>query len=442
MFQFSLNFEKELQEKSPQIIIIIFKIITKVGGEYLIAVPILLVFIFFSFIKSSVFIAGFMICLQFHSMMKIWYGAIRPFWQNTNLYKGICDGGFGNPSGHSMVNTYLYLSLFVYIKEINILQGKYIFQGFILIFFIVWIFSIIFSRIILGMHSLNQVIYGTSLGLIFFLFFIQVFKLHKMPISYYKKFFKKTSYISYIFLIILLLSILSIINKFAFNNNINLEKYNDILNKLCGSDYPNYRRFNNDGLFGSLIIFSILGMYLGQILFWYLIDNKYKRSNNNYKNIDGSINNKNNIKNENNSSLNDIEFDDISNNEYDEDTSINVKNKDNDNEKNMEGLNNNYENRIIDELINDWADYRAYLFYPIKNIFIIILVIFVSLSPGLLLIIVTKNINLAFLFIFKFGIPFFSILFLLYSFGFFYIIKLSCGKKELLLKNLKFKVRN
>ena len=135
LFQFSLVFEQDLQKNSSQIILKIFKIITKFGGQYFIAVPVGLVIIFFSLIKSSVYIIGLMLCVQFHSMMKIWYGDIRPFWKETNLYKGICDGGFGNPSGLSMINTYLYLSLFVYLKDIDILKRKYIIQGFILLFF-------------------------------------------------------------------------------------------------------------------------------------------------------------------------------------------------------------------------------------------------------------------------------------------------------------------
>ena len=230
----------------------------------------------------------------------------------------------------------------------------------------------------------------------------------------------------------LLLISLTFISKFVINNNEKAQKYNEILNQLCGEDYPNYRKFNNDGLFGSLISFSIMGMYFGQIFFWYLIDKKYKINNNNYINLDGNI--KKNNKNDTHTSVNDIELSDISNDEYDEDSSINTKNKENDN--------NNDENRIIDELINNWTNYRVYLFSPIKNIFKIILVIFISIFPGLLFIIMPKNMNLVYLFLFKVSIPFFSVLFLIYSFGFFYIIIISCGKKELLLRNMNLKFKN
>ena len=87
-------------------------------------VPVGFILIFFSLIKSSVFMTGFLFCLQFHSMMKIWYGNTRPFWENKDLYKGICDGGFGNPSGHSMISTYLYLTLYIYLQDLKCFKNN------------------------------------------------------------------------------------------------------------------------------------------------------------------------------------------------------------------------------------------------------------------------------------------------------------------------------
>ena len=81
------------------------------------AVPVVIVLWYSTLIKSFIYLMGFIFCLQFHSMMKIWYGSKRPFWIEPSLYKGICDGGFGNPSGHSITTTFLYLSLiFLYIQ--------------------------------------------------------------------------------------------------------------------------------------------------------------------------------------------------------------------------------------------------------------------------------------------------------------------------------------
>ena len=191
LFKYSIDFEKKWQENATKETITTFKIFTKIGGEYLMAVPIIIVLWFFTLIKSYVYLMGFIFCLQFHSMMKIWYGNKRPFWQDPSLYKGICDGGFGNPSGHSITTSFLYLSLFFYYTQAKVTRDKYKILIIILLFCLFWIVMILLSRIILGMHSVNQVIYGTSLGLIISSFIFIVFKIHQLPVSIYKKFFRE-----------------------------------------------------------------------------------------------------------------------------------------------------------------------------------------------------------------------------------------------------------
>ena len=410
LFSYSLELEETLQNITPNGIILYFKIITKLGGEYFMAFPLGFVLCFFSLIKSSIYISGFLFVLQFHSMMKIWYGNTRPFWIKGKLYKEICDGGFGNPSGHSITTTYIYLTLFIYLKESKFLGKNLCVQIIIFIIFLFWILLIIFSRIILGLHSLNQIIYGSTLGIIVFLFITQVFKLHQMPILYYKKFFKEKIYIIITFSLLLFLSIFTVINKFIFNNNFEIEKYNNILNEKCGEEYPEYRRFNNDGVFGSLVIFALMGMYLGQILFWYLIDKRFKKNN---------ILQKSNISHE--LILNDIESEEE------------CEEEDYYNNNNIENINNN---KKIDEIINNWNRNRVLLFGSVKNVFKIIFIICLCISPLLLFILFSKNSNLFIIFFFKLGIPFFTILFMLYSYGFYYIIKISCGTKEFMLKRI------
>ena len=415
LFEFSLDFEEEWQENSPKQIIKFFKIITKFGGEYLMAMPILFILCFFSLIESSIYVFGLIFVLHFHSMMKIWYGDIRPFWKNKDLFQDICDGGFGNPSGHSISSTYLYLMLFIYLSQTKLLYKRYIIQTLLFLLLLTWIVLIILSRLILGIHSINQVIYGSTLGLIVVLLISVVFKLHQMPVIYYKKFFKEKIYISIIFSLILFLSIFSIISNFVFDNKSEIRKYEKVLNEKC-QDLPEYRKFNLDGLFGSFIIFGLLGMYSGQIVFWYLIDNNYKNNKKKKKMKRSALDH-------NNSSVNE---DMIGETVEEEEENDNDDNDDTENE----------ENRKIDELINNWNENRMLLFSTFGRLIKIISVLILCSIPLLLFILVPKNSNMVIVFIFKFGIPFFSVLFLLYGFGFYHIIKISCGPKKILLKQI------
>ena len=406
LFNYSIFFEKKWQKKASEATIITFKLFTKIGGEYFMAIPVLIVFCFFTLIKSYIFITFFIFCLQFHSLMKVWYGNKRPFWERTSLYKGICDGGFGNPSGHSITTTFLYLSLFIYFKETKRLYKKYFILIIILIIFLAWIIIIILSRIILGLHSINQVIYGATLGVIISLFVFIVFKIHRMPVSVYKKFFREKKYIYISISVYLVFIAITIINYFIVKKGFDYDKYNDILDEVCEKKVAKYRRFNADGLFGSSAIFAMFGMYLGQIIFWYLIENKYK-----------------------NNEINTInEFQSLSVNE--EKVDCNAKKNKSENES-IISLDDS-----IDDLINHWNKNRVLLCSNFKTVLKIIMIIIICALPVILLITIPNSSNLALIFTFKIGLPFFSTPFLLYSFGFFYIIKFSCGSCEILMKRV------
>ena len=94
-------------------------------------------YIFFSIIKSTIFILGLELFLLINHLMKTWYGDLRPYLEDNNLFQGKCEGGYGNPSSHCMINTFLYLILFVYLRNTNKLQNRYIIQIILLIIIII-----------------------------------------------------------------------------------------------------------------------------------------------------------------------------------------------------------------------------------------------------------------------------------------------------------------
>ena len=202
---------------------------------------------------------------------------------------------------------------------------------------------------------------------------------------------------------------------FIFNKGFDYDKYNDILDKLCEKKVPKYRRFNLDGLFGSITILALLGMYLGQIVFWYLIENKYKFNEVNYMN---------NIKQIQEMNINDIKF------------SNDIKNSKNEiiNKNKIET--DNLSQDSFDDLINHWNTNRIYI-CDFKNILKLIAVLIICLLPAILFIAIKNDSDIIIIFIFKLGIPMLLVPFLIYSFGFYFLIKISCGPKETLLKRLQ-----
>ena len=227
------------------------------------------------------------------------------------------------------------------------------------------------------------------------LFVFIVFKIHRMPVSVYKKFFREKKFIYISISVYLVFIAITIINYFIVKKGFDYDKYNYILDEVCEKKVAKYRRFNADGLFGSSAIFAMFGMYLGQIIFWYLIENKYK------------INEINTIN----------EFQSLKNNKSENESIISLDDS-------------------IDDLINHWNKNRVLLCSNFKTVLKIIMIIIICALPVILLITIPNSSNLALIFTFKIGLPFFSTPFLLYSFGFFYIIKFSCGSCEILMKRV------
>lgn len=109
-----------------------------------------------------VLLTFFVANVYLNSLSKLLFSDPRPFWYSTEIYQleWKCPGQFGNPSGHSRSAAFLY-----YLIIADFAVGRRRLGG-------VWWVAIIsiwalvpFSRLALGAHSSNQVIFGMLIGL-------------------------------------------------------------------------------------------------------------------------------------------------------------------------------------------------------------------------------------------------------------------------------------
>jgi membrane-associated phospholipid phosphatase len=113
-------------------------------------------------IRTIVHLTYLMIGLYFMVVLKQAFQESRPFWFNTNIkiLEWFCPTDFGNPSGHSFIAFAMYeplLSDFLGTGK----QRLYLFVwGFIAVL-------VVISRMYLGAHSFDQVVYGSLIGLSF-----------------------------------------------------------------------------------------------------------------------------------------------------------------------------------------------------------------------------------------------------------------------------------
>ena len=98
-------------------------------------------------------------------VLKMIYTGWRPYWVDPSINPEYCEGGWGNPSGHALCTTAVYLTLWRLFFQDKKHKNKHTQKRIWLFFTILFVSMICLSRLILGVHTLNQVISGASIGL-------------------------------------------------------------------------------------------------------------------------------------------------------------------------------------------------------------------------------------------------------------------------------------
>ena len=214
--------------------------------------------------------------------LKSIYANSRPYWdiynnkmkdpENSDMPTE-CDGGFGNPSGHSLMAT-SFLNLWYLFINSNYLK-KYkkkwkifiIFISFLLV--LVCILSVVYSRIQRQIHSFNQILLGSLLGISVFFTFCFIIEFDKIEPF---EFFNIANKLKYILIPIFLILFGISVTLGYINHNEKEEIYENVLKKYC-----NFRReqiFGINTAFHSGLIFILIGGYIGIIFLKHKI-NKY-----------------------------------------------------------------------------------------------------------------------------------------------------------------------
>lgn len=133
---------------------------------------IVLVYNFSNIFKSFVLLTVVLFSAMLIGSLKMVYINPRPYWKSDQILPFGCEAGWGNPSGHSLASTAFYLTFWHIIFESSKMRHRKTEKYVSFCFFIFLIFMIMFSRMLVGMHSLNQVLFGFQIGFgVYFLIF-------------------------------------------------------------------------------------------------------------------------------------------------------------------------------------------------------------------------------------------------------------------------------
>ena len=263
LFEKSLEIESNLYSTTPEFFIKTFKFISKFGTQGALIPLLIIVLILFPINISYTFASVIVLASYYDNILKILYGSPRPFWINPKI-KRTCDGGYGNPSGHSFSSFSIYLSLWNIIIDLPYFNKKFIMKIILLIFTILFSFLISLSRIFLSIHSLNQILYGGVLGVGMYFYFFHIICLNSYSGKQFYQYItgKLENRIHSVKFLIYFLILLSL---YLFRNN-NWKQYEYIIAEEC-SHLPLYRKFNHDGFFIGCVLFLLIGAHYGLYFF-------------------------------------------------------------------------------------------------------------------------------------------------------------------------------
>jgi len=288
LFNESIILQEYIHRNHKNLIILkISTIISFFGAEFAAIFFSLLIFLFMPLNYSIVIFQCVIYSAYFTNTMKMIYQSDRPYWR-SNILTFSCARGYGNPSGHSFNCINMYLCLWhIFTKYFKI---KGVLKLLIFTFCILLSLLIIISRVILAAHSINQILYGTCLGIGTYFILIHIIGYHKYTsIEFYqhikKKNVKKKYYIIHIFLLLLSVFI------YLFSENKDHKEIDEkIFNGIRCKKLPEFKRYKNDGLFQAMSITAMIGAQFGiDILFILLKNNNYMI---NYTIIEWNKNNK------------------------------------------------------------------------------------------------------------------------------------------------------
>ena len=269
---------KDIQNKFDSKAIKLFsKYITYLGSEKGL-IPLCIIFLFFNpflyflYLTFSTISSTYLV-----SVLKLIYQNPRPYFLDNDIQLLVnCDVGYGNPSGHSLVSTVVYLGLWKLISKNKVFKDekRKIINFSLLGFIIFFILCIAFSRLYGGVHSLNQIIYGILLGIGLFILYFYFFKIYNKNHEMFFLFIEENKILLNV---IFILAYILIFPLYYFaNDKKNKELYLNKIQNHCGADIaPSYKHFSNESFIGGSLILMLIGMFNGLLYSKKLMEKMY-----------------------------------------------------------------------------------------------------------------------------------------------------------------------
>lgn len=276
LFNKSLQIELDIQANLSDAGKGFFKFITNFGEVNVTLIILVVVFVFLPLNKSFSFISTLIYSSFFGNLLQMIYHSPRPFWIEEKIANG-CNTAFGNPSGHSFTTFSIYFLLFHYstdFESFKVNNKGIALKALILLLYLLLMVCVITSRIILGAHGINQIFYGSLLGIGLYFIIHHVMSYHTMTNEeFYNHLFNRYSLIAYPIIYFALITTTVLI---YFFDQIDITEYKSIILRLC-EHKKEYHILYNDNFFQTMSIFGLIGAHCGIMLLYIICTKKYSK---------------------------------------------------------------------------------------------------------------------------------------------------------------------
>jgi len=270
LFTWSVNFLKVYHKNKTAntFVIILCEILADTGNFPGYGLTVFLSYIFLNIFRTAFLIFNLLFCTCAVGILKMLYANPRPYFESDEILSVSAEGGWGNPSGHSFTAVCFILSFWKIFFQIQSLKEKENLKKASFFLAVGIIFAILFSRLLIGAHSLNQIIFGGLLGFAAFYFYFYVLEIDTENPEQFLEFVKlEENNFKKIYVILLtnfFLICISLVFYFLHKDTVHELAYLARLNKkFIDAPLTPYKVLQNEGLYGFATSLGNICIFLG-----------------------------------------------------------------------------------------------------------------------------------------------------------------------------------
>ena len=143
-----------------------FKIISQFGDKTILGFLVYFSTHWIGKVEGFAVMSAFSLSVTALGTLKLFYTEGRPFFLNSDVHPVSCkDLEYGFPSGHATVTFCMYITMFYCMtKKYSLLKESVLLQALGFVSIVLFLILVAFSRIFVGVHSVDQLIVGGAVG--------------------------------------------------------------------------------------------------------------------------------------------------------------------------------------------------------------------------------------------------------------------------------------